>query len=57
MEEFSNRAEEGPEAILAMDKERMQAANGVTRAVSQRKIARMEKLNESLTRENMEPER
>ena len=57
VEEFSNRAEEGPEAILAMDKERMQAANGVTRAVSRRKITRMEKLNESLTRANMEPER
>ena len=45
VEEFERRAGEGPEAMLSMEKERMQAANGITREVSRRKIARMELLN------------
>ncbi len=45
VEEFERRAGEGPEAMLSMDKERMQAANGITREVSRRKIARMELLH------------
>ncbi len=45
VEEFERRAGEGPEAMVSMDKERMQAANGITREVSRRKIARMVLLN------------
>ncbi|MDP6366864.1 MAG: hypothetical protein QF787_12050 [Nitrospinota bacterium] len=46
VEEFSARANEGPEAILAMDMARMQAANSITRAVSLRKLRRMEEIND-----------
>ncbi len=41
VEEFSARAREGPEAMLAMDMARMQAANSITREVSLRKLGRM----------------